>query len=148
MAEIVNIIYTGEGRESQEYNEKDASLITTSLINTKFGDPNDSIEYFIYDTTGTLLDSVYNASNYTPSPSVNPITNLYNSITLDPKNDLAANGYNRGTLNIQYNFLRNLFNSSYGVFYWIKEVSLSRTELKLSSQNLSNTQIIDGFNQY
>ena len=148
MAEIINILYTGEGVESQNYNAKDNSLITNSFINTQFGDPNDSIEYFIYDTTGTLLDSVYNASNYTPSPSVNPITNLYNSITLDPKNDLAANGYNRGTLNIQYNFLRNLFNSSYGVFYWIKEVSLSRTELKLSSQNLSNTQIIDGFNQY
>jgi hypothetical protein len=148
MAEIVNITYTGDEIGSQEYNVKDNSLITNSFIYTKFGDPNDSIEYFIYDTTGTLLDSVYNASNYTPSPSVNPVTSLYSSITLDPKNDLAANGYERGALNIQYNFLRNLFNSSYGVFYWIKEISFSRTELKLSSQNLSNTQIISGFNQY
>ena len=148
MAEIVNISYTGEGLETQNYSAKDNSLITNSFIYTQFGDPNDSIEYFIYDTTGTLIDSVYNANNYTPSPSVNPITNLYNSITLDPKNDLAANGYDRGTLNIQYNFLRNLFNSSYGRFYWIKEISFSRTELKLSSQNLSNIEIINGFNQY
>jgi hypothetical protein len=148
MAEIVNILYTGEGIESQNYSAKDNSLITNSLINTKFGDPNDTIEYFIYDTTGTLLDRIYNASNYIPSPSINPISGLYSSITLDPKNDLAANGYNRGTLNIQYNFLRNLFNSSYGRFYWIKEVSISRTELKLASQNLSNTEILDGFNQY
>jgi hypothetical protein len=148
MAEIVNIIYTGEGIESQSYNEKDNFLITNSFIYTKFGDPNDTIEYFIYDTNDTLLDRIYNASNYTPSPSVNPITGLYSSITLDPKKDLAANGYDRGTLNIQYNFLRNLFNSTYGTFYWIKEVSLSRTELKLASQNLSNTEILDGFNQY
>jgi hypothetical protein len=148
MAEIVNILYTGEGIESQNYSVKDNSLITNSFINTKFGDPNDVIEYFIYDTTGILIDTVYDASNYTPSPSVNPVSGLYSSITLDPKNDLAANGYDRGTLNIQYNFLRNLFNSSYGRFYWIKEVSISRTELKLASQNLSNTEILDGFNQY
>lgn len=148
MAEIVNISYTGEGLESQIYSAKDNSLITNSFIYTKFGDPNDVIEYFIYDTTGTLIDRVYNASNYTPSPSVNPVSGLYSSITLDPKNDLAANGYDRGTLNIQYNFLRNLFNSTYGKFYWIKEVSISRTELKLASQNVSNTEILDGFNQY
>ena len=148
MAEIVNILYTGEGIESQNYSVKDDSLITNSFINTKFGDPNDVIEYFIYDITGILIDTVYDASNYTPSPSVNPVSGLYSSITLDPKNDLAANGYDRGTLNIQYNFLRNLFNSSYGRFYWIKEVSISRTELKLASQNLSNTEILDGFNQY
>jgi hypothetical protein len=148
MAEIVNISYTGEGLESQNYNAKDNSLITNSFIYTKFGDPNDVIEYFIYDTTGTLIDRVYNVSNYTPSPSVNPVSGLYSSITLDPKNDLAANGYDRGTLNIQYNFLRNLFNSSYGVFYWIKEVSITRTEIRLASQNLSNTEILTGFNQY
>jgi hypothetical protein len=148
MAEIVNISYTGEGLESQNYNAKDNSLITNSFIYTKFGDPNDVIEYFIYDTTGTLIDRVYNVSNYTPSPSVNPVSGLYSSITLDPKNDLAANGYDRGTLNIQYNFLRNLFNSSYGVFYWIKEVSITRTEIRLASQNLSNTDILTGFNQY
>jgi hypothetical protein len=148
MAEIVNISYTGEGLESQNYSAKDNSLITNSFIYTKFGDPNDVIEYFIYDTTGTLIDRVYNASNYTPSPSINPVSGLYSSITLDPKNDLAANGYDRGTLNIQYNFLRNLFNSSYGVFYWIKEVSTTRTEIRLSSQNISNTEILNGFNQY
>jgi len=148
MAEIVNIVYTGEGVESQNYSEKDNSLITNSFIYTKFGDPNDVIEYFIYDTTDTLLDRIYNASNYIPSPSVNPVSGLYSSITLDPKKDLEANGYDRGTLNIQYNFLRNLFNSTYGRFYWIKEVSISRTELKLASQNLSNIEILDGFNQY
>jgi hypothetical protein len=148
MAEIVNILYTGEGLESQNYSAKDNSLITNSFIYTKFGDPNDVIEYFIYDTTGTLIDRVYNASNYKPSTAVNPVSSLYSSITLDPKNDLANNGYDRGTLNIQYNFLRNLFNSTYGKFYWIKEVSITRTEIRLASQNLSNTEILTGFNQY
>ena len=148
MAEIVNISYIGSGTETQVYTPKDDSLITNSFIYTQFGDPNDSVEYFIYDTNGTLLDKVYNASGYKPSSPVNPTTGLYSSVTIDPKTDLESRGFNRGTLDIQYNFLRNLFNSTYGNFYWIKEVSPSRTELRLSSQDISNTDILSGFNQY
>jgi hypothetical protein len=148
MAEIVNISYIGSGTESQAYMPKDDALITNSFIYTQFGDPNDSIEYFIYDSVGNLLDKVYNATDYTPSPGMNPTSGLYSSFTLDPQKDLLSRGYNRGTLDIQYNFLRNLFNSAYGKFYWIKEVSPTRTELKLASQNISNTDILAGFNQY
>ena len=148
MAEIVNISYIGSGTETQVYSPKDNSLITNSFIYTQFGDPNDSIEYFIYDASGNLLDKVYNAADYKPSSVVNPTTELYSSITLDPQKDLASRGFNRGTLDIQYNFLRNLFNSAYGRFYWIKEVSPSRTELRLASQDISNTDILAGFNQY
>ena len=120
MAEIVKISYTGQGLESQGYNTKDDLLITNSFIYTQFGDPNDVIEYFIYDQNGNLIDKNYNATKYTPSPSINPISGLYSSMTLDPKADLASSGYIRGNLNIQYNFTRNLFNSSYGRFFWIK----------------------------
>ena len=148
MAEIVNIAYTGQGAEIQMYSSKDDALITNSFIYTQFGDPNDNIEFFISDANGNLLDKVYNATEYIPSPGINPTTGLFRSLTLDPQKDLSSRGYTRGNLNIQYNFLRNLFNSSYGNFYWIKEISTSRTEIKLSSQNISNTDILNGFNQY
>ena len=148
MAEIVNISYIGSGTELQTYIPSDDALITNSFIYTQFGDPNDSIEYFIYDSVGNLLDKVYNAIDYKPDSTVNPTTELYSSIALDPKKDLESRGYNRGTLEIQYNFLRNLFNSAYGSFYWIKEISPSRTEIKLASQNISNNDILSGFNQY
>jgi hypothetical protein len=148
MAEIVNISYLGSGIESQNYSQKDDSLITNSFIYTNFGDPNDNIEFFISDLNGIVLDKVYNANGYIPSPSINPSTGLFNSLTLDPQKDLASRGYTRGSLNIQYNFLRNLFNSSYGRFFWIKDISTSRTEIKLASQNISNSDILSGFNQY
>ena len=45
MAEIVNISYLGSGTESQNYSQKDDSLITNSFIYTQFGDPNDSIDH-------------------------------------------------------------------------------------------------------
>ena len=148
MAEIVNISYIGSGAELQTYMPSDNALITNSFIYTQFGDLNDSIEYFIYDSSGNLLDAIYNATDYKPDTTVNPTTALYSSLILDPKRDLESRGYNRGALEIQYNFLRNLFNSSYGSFYWIKEISPSRTEIRLASQDISNSDILASFNQY
>jgi hypothetical protein len=147
--EVVNINYTGTGYEYQKYSNKDENLIISNFINSYFGNANDYIEYFIYDEVGTLLDNNYNASNYYPNSSYNNSqNNTYSSIELDPKSDLESRGFSRGKTNIQYNFLRNLFNSNVVSKYWIKEISLSRTELKLSSQYLSDALIQDGFDNY
>jgi hypothetical protein len=146
--ELVNITYNGPGVQEQTYLDQDVQLLTSNFINAQFGNPNDYIESFIYDITGQLLQSNYNALDYYPNLTANPQTNLYSSISLDPKSDLQKSGYNRGALNIQYNFLTNLFNSQYGKFYWIKEISNSRTEIKLASQTISDSNILAGFSQY
>ena len=146
--ELVNITYTGPGVQEQTYLNQDIQLLTSNFINAQFGNTNDYIESFIYDITGQLLQSNYNALDYYPNLTADPQTNLYSSISLDPKNDLQRSGYNRGALNIQYNFLTNLFNSQYGKFYWIKEISNSRTEIKLASQTISDSGILSGFSAY
>ena len=146
--ELVNITYSGPGVQEQTYTNQDIQLLTANLINTQFGATNDYIESFIYDITGQLLQSNYDTLSYYPNLTANAKNNLYSSIALDPKQDLQNSGYNRGSLNIQYNFLKNLFNSQYGRFYWIKEISNSRTEIKLASQTISDADILDGFNQF
>jgi hypothetical protein len=146
--ELVNITYTGPGVQEQTYLNQDVQLLTSNFINAQFGKTNDYIESFIYDITGQLLQSNYNALDYYPNLTADPQTNLYSSIALDPKNDLQKSGYNRGALNIQYNFLTSLFNSQYGRFYWIKEISNSRTEIKLASQTISDSSILSGFSAY
>ena len=146
--ELVNITYNGPGVQEQTYLDQDVQLLTSNFINVQFGNTNDYIESFIYDITGQLLQSNYNALDYYPNLTADPQTNLYSNISLDPKSDLQKSGYNRGALNIQYNFLTNLFNSQYGKFYWIKEISNSRTEIKLASQTISDTNILAGFSQY
>ena len=146
--ELVNITYTGAGFQEQQYLNQDVQLLTSNFVNTQFGESNDYIEYHVYDTTGQLLEVNYNALDYYPNLTANATTNLYSSLTLDPQGDLAKSGYTRGSLNIQYSFLTNLFNSNYGKFYWIKEISNSRTEIKLTSQTLSDSDILNGFNQY
>jgi len=145
--ELVNIKYAGNGFEYQDYSQKDNNLVLTNYIYSKFGREEDYIEYHIYNENFSLLDSAYDAINYYPD-NVRSEDNLYSSIDLKPKEDLRDRGYDRGTLNIQYNFLRRLFNSSRSNRYWIKQISTSRTELKLSSQVLSDRSIELGFTNY
>lgn len=146
--EIVNVIYAGQGKVEQDYSIKDKSLIQSNYINSLFGDPNDRIEVFIYDVNGNLIDTIYDFKEYTPYQSINSETDKFDRILIDPVENAKSRGFNRGSLNIQYNFFKNLFNSSDTTRYWIKDISPSRTELRLSSQTISDTSILNGYNQY
>lgn len=146
--ELVNITYSGEGFQSQDLNPLDKQLVTSNFINSQFGAPEDYLELYIYDENNNLLDFDYDAFDYYPYLTANPQNNTYSTLTLDPEKDLKNRGYNRGNLNIQYNFYKRLFNSAFGNYYWIKEISPSRTELKLASQTISDDSILNGFSQY
>jgi hypothetical protein len=146
--EKVNIIYDGPGIVQQDYSPQDDRLITSNYITAEFGDSSDYIEFFVYDQNGNLEFVNYQLEDYYPDSKNTINGNRYSALVLDPQKDLTTLGFNRGTLNTQYNFLRRLFNSSFGTFYWIKEVSSSRTEIRLASQVLSNTLILNAFSQY
>ena len=146
--ELVNVSYSGEGIQPVELNPLDKQLVVSNFINSSFGAENDYMELFIYDQSGQLLDQDYDAFDYYPYLLNNPQNNTFSALTLEPEKDLKNRGFNRGNLNIQYNFFTKLFNSQFGTFYWIKEISTSRTELKLASQVLSNSSIRDGFARY
>ena len=146
--ELVNITYAGEGVQPQDLNVIDRPLVTSNFINSQFGEANDYLELYIYDENDNLLTVDYDAFDYYPYLTSNPKNNTYSSLTLDPETDVKNRGFNRGNLNVQYNFYKRLFNSQFGRFYWIKEISTSRTEIKLSSQTISDLDIRNGFNQY
>lgn len=146
--ELVNITYSGEGRQPVELTPLDQQLVTSNFINSSFGADNDYIELFIYDQQNTLIDVDYDAFDYYPFLLNNPQNNTYSALTLEPEKDLRNRGYNRGNLTVQYNFYKKLFNSQFGTQYWIKEISQTRREIKLASQVLSDAVIRDGFTQY
>jgi hypothetical protein len=146
--ELVNITYSGEGRQPVELTPLDQQLVTSNFINSNFGADGDYIELFIYDQQNTLIDVDYDAFDYYPFLLNNPQNNTYSALTLEPEKDLRNRGYNRGNLTIQYNFYKKLFNSQFGTQYWIKEISQTRREIKLASQVLSDAVIRDGFTQY
>jgi hypothetical protein len=146
--ELIQVQIKGSDIPSQQYSSVDTSLITNNYINSNFGAKEDYIELFIYDQNGNILLSDYDGFDYYPYLTTNPSTSLYSTLTLDPEKDVINRGFNRGSVNIQYNFLKKLFNSQYGKTYWIKEISQSRTEIKLASQVISDSGILEGFNVY
>jgi len=146
--ELVNVTYAGQGVVEQNYSVRDRNLIEANFINSNFGDPQDRVEAFIYDVNGNILDINYDYRDYVPYQTINSETNKVDRILRDPVKDAKSRGFDRGSFNIQYNFFKNLFNSSDITRYWIKDISPSRTELRLSSQTISNTSIVQGFDQY
>lgn len=146
--ESVEVSYSGEGKNSQNLSFQDSKLITTNIINTSFGQNGDYIELFIYGENGDLLEKDYDASDYYPSILNNPQNNTFSTLVLDPEKDLRNRGFSRGNLNVQYNFYKRLFSSAFGRYYWIKQISPSRTEIKLASQVLSDGVISAGYEQY
>ena len=146
--EIVNVTYAGEGKVEQDYSLKDKTLIQSNYINAQFGDSNDRVEFYVYDLNDTLIDVTYDFKGYTPYEVINPETNRFDRLLIDPVTDAKNNGFSRGSFNVQYNFLKNLFNSSDLSRYWIKEISPTRTEIKLSSQTINDQAIQSGYNQF
>lgn len=146
--EIVNVTYAGEGKVEQDYSIKDKTLIQSNYISTQFGDSNDKVEFYVYDINDTLIDAAYDFKGYTPYQIINPETNKFDRLLIDPLTDAKNSGFTRGSFKVQYNFLKNLFNSSDLSKYWIKEISPTRTEIKLSSQTINDQAIQSGYDQF
>ena len=148
--EVVNINYLGSDGQYQNYSPSDIALINTSLITPNFGTPADYIEYFIKDEAGVVLGSNYYASRYEIGSDISPIAGTTNVLYLDPEKDVKAEGFNRGVVNVKYNFLTKWLLSSPDPVqnFWIKEISTTRTEIKVARQDLSNTQLANAFGEF
>jgi hypothetical protein len=145
--EKINVVYAGTGGEYQSYSPQDTALINTSAITATFRAGIDYIECFVKDLEGEVLDSNYNVTGYTIGSIVNPQNGTTTELYLDPQKDAELLGYNRGTFDVKYNF----FSSQLASFplpstnFWIKEISTSRTEIKVARQDLSNSELEDAF---
>ena len=145
--EIINVNYLGSTPEFQEYNTKDLSLVNYNIISRNFGEGNDYIEYFIYDLNNNLLSSNYNVLSYTIKNNT-PTDTSGNTLILTPDEDVKSEGYDRGAVNITYNFFRKLFNSSDNSRFWIRDISTDRTEIRVFNQNLSNDDLQQLYSEY
>lgn len=148
--ETIDVRYLGTGDQYQNYTNSDLTLINRSLITPNFGQAGDYIEYFVYDLNGSLLDANYFDTNYTIGSVVDPVTGTTTKIYVDPVRDARNLGYDRGEVNIVYSFLRpHLLSSPIpNQNFWIKEISTSRTEIKVARQDLSNEQFLTAFTTF
>ena len=145
--EIVDVRYLGSDGQYQTYAPSDTSLINTSLITANYGAPGDYIEYFIKDLSNVVLSSNYYTTKYEVGSIVDPVTGTTTQLTLDPEGDARDEGYNRGIVNVKYNFFATQLRSAPdpSQHFWIKEISTSRTEIKVARQDLSNTELSTAF---
>lgn len=145
--EKISVVYTGTGGEYQSYSPQDTALINTNAISGVFRSRIDYIECFVKDLDGEVLDSNYNVTGYTIGSIINPENATTTELYLDPLRDAESLGYNRGTFNVKYNFFNYQLASSPlpNTNFWIKEISTSRTEIKVARQDLSNSELEDAF---
>ena len=137
MAEIVNIQQLNPTTfELQEYSVQDISLIPITDTFDTFDPTVDHIEYFIFDLNGNTL-----YSNVVGYPNFSLINN---NVVIDPENDLKSQGYTEGNYNTLYNFLKNRVSSSPTFKYYIQQISTDRTEVRLNTTSISNTNVIAG----
>jgi hypothetical protein len=132
---------------NQDYNPKDETLLNALEVNSEFGNPEDKIEIHIIDPNGEVIESVYDFRNYKIETQVKD-SSLFNQLLLDPKSDLESFGYFSGQYDVNYNFYRQLFLSSYTSNYYISEISPDRTEIKISNNNVSYTELGQSYLNY
>jgi len=131
----------------QTYKEDDINLLSPININKEFGENNDIIEMHIISPNGDILISNYNFTDYKKVNNINN-SSLFDTILLYPEKDLTSYGYNVGQFDIIYNFNRLLFNSSNNSKFFIKEISRDRTEIKITSNDISYLELQSLFIEY
>jgi hypothetical protein len=132
---------------NQDYSPKDESLLNSLTLSKDFGLPEDKIEVHVISPEGTIIDSTYDFRNYKIVDTTDN-SSLYHTIELDPKSDLESFGYFRGQYDINYNFYREIFSSSLASQFYISEISSDRTEIKISTNNLSYTDLGQSYLTY
>jgi len=125
---------------NQDYKISDESLLNSLNINKEFGLPEDRVEVHVISPNGEVLNSVYDFKNYTTRQTIQG-TSLYDQVELDPKADLESFGINLGKYEIIYNFYRQLFFSTPATPFFISQISSDRTELKVSNNSVSYTDL-------
>jgi len=128
-----------------KYDVIDQSLITSKDFLRNFGSPEDYIEAHLYTANTTLLNSNYSFTDYTIPGNLQGTSNTTtNYISFSPGKLVESLGYIAGTYKVVYNILRKkIINTNQKVFF-IKQISADRTELRVSSNSISNIDVQNG----
>jgi hypothetical protein len=131
---------------SQTYEGSDTSLLSQFEIDTSLTS-NSYIEYFIYDNNKNLLSTDYSFSEYTvlndgQSAGTN---NSLSQIEIDPEKSLINSGYDQGEYITYFNILNKQIGSELQQLY-ITEISSDRTEIRLDSTSLTESDIVEQTN--
>jgi hypothetical protein len=124
----------------QEYSSSQEALIPVVDSTSEFNPVTDQVIFSVETVTGELLQSGkvsnFNIRNYENTINEDQIS----SVVVYPIRDLQNTGYNIGVYSVYYNFYRVALKSN-DYKYFIQEISPSRTELRLSANNIPSEEI-------
>ena len=105
----------------------------------------DYVEMNVYDLNNSFLYQIYPFQNYRIPGNFKPGEEIYvNELEFSPDQDLQNLGLYTGTYNIEYNILRPKIVNTPNKIFFIKEISANRTEIRLSTNNISATTLSSG----
>ena len=125
----------------QTFAPEDFAIIPNSITSSEFNPSDNVIEYFVYDYNNNLLTSNNNLTSFTPI-RINSEGEIL-EISLNPENDAINEGFDSGIVKTIYNFINYELNSSPGNLFYISEISPSRTEIRLNTNNILDFEFPD-----
>jgi hypothetical protein len=132
----------------QDYTFEDFTIVPNFEVTSSFITFTDYVEYFIYDGNNTLLTGSQ-LVDYTFTDDAGIIASGgYATMNIDPSTTLVDNGYDVGVYNIVYNFFQNELGSNPTASFYIKDISPDRTELRLSSNFISGSTILETYPEF
>ena len=117
-----------------------------------------NMEFFVYNAQNQIQYSEYNFIDYSITNNSNPNAgpsgvqlgntaslSTTNIIDLNPEQDVYNVGFSNGKLTAVYNFINHELSSSISNPYYLSEISADRTEIRLKSNYISNSDMQSSF---
>ncbi len=138
-----------ESFELQGYSPNDQNLVPLFNTSSDFNISEDIIELCVYDINQSLIYYDFDYRGYQIIQEGNPQGfDILSNITVNPEENLVELGFDQGEYNILYKFFNNKLGSSFNTRYYIKEISPSRQEIRITSNELSNEEIETFTNEF
>ena len=125
------------------------NIIPSEDFQSTFNPEINTVELIIYDQTLNFQSELPNFLDWTINDNQNSDTNEFggtNVIDLNPEQDVINAGFDQGVLYTFYNFINYEINSSYTNLYYISEISSDRTEIRLESNFITDSDIEYSYN--
>jgi len=129
--------------KTQTYSFQDLNLVPAESVPSQFDPSKNYIEYIIQSLDGVFSITEQNYGGYKVINDTSPVGEpVIYDIDINPEQDVIDRGFSQGSWNTIYNFLNNeLSSSSETQPYYIKEISSDRTEIRIASNVISNSDV-------
>ncbi len=128
----------------EQFSQADKNLVDSYAINSLFDSNKNTIELNILSLADELIESIPGYTNYKLLGDAQSAGKSGSSIvTINPVEDCKLYGYETGGVKVLYHFLNDLYSADKTtVEHYIDSISPDRTELRLVSLDLTDSEIV------